>query len=33
MGTKSGFTRPVESEDYKAKLAKLEADVKAPRKN
>ena len=29
MGTKSGFTRPVESEDYKAKLAKLEADVKA----
>jgi len=29
VGTKSGFTRPVESEDYKAKLAKLEADVKA----
>ena len=29
MGTKSGFTRPVESEEYKAKLAKLEADVKA----
>ena len=29
VGTKSGFTRPVETEDYKAKLAKLEADVKA----
>lgn len=29
MGTKSGFTRPVESEAYKARLAKLEADVKA----
>jgi hypothetical protein len=29
VGTKSGFTRPVESEEYKAKLAKLEADVKA----
>ena len=29
VGTKSGFTRPVESEAYKAKLARLEADVKA----
>ena len=29
MGTKSGFTRPVESDAYKAKLEKLEADVKA----
>ena len=29
MGTKGGFTRPVESEAYKARLAKLEADVKA----
>ena len=29
MGTKGGFTRPVESDAYRAKLAKLEADVKA----
>lgn len=29
MGTKSGFSRPVESEAYKSKLEKLEADVKA----
>jgi hypothetical protein len=29
VGTKSGFTRPVESEEYKAKLARLEAEVKA----
>ena len=29
MGTKGGFTRPVESDAYKARLEKLEADVKA----
>jgi hypothetical protein len=29
IGTKSGFTRPVETEAYKSKLEKLEADVKA----
>jgi hypothetical protein len=29
VGTKGGFTRPVESDGYKAKLEKLEADVKA----
>ena len=29
MGTKGGFARPVESDSYKAKLEKLEADVKA----
>lgn len=28
VGTTKGFTRPVESETYKAKLAKLEQDVK-----
>jgi len=28
VGTTKGFTRPVESEEYKAKLAKLEDDVK-----
>ena len=28
VGTTRGFTRPVESDEYKAKIAKLEADVK-----
>ena len=28
VGTTKGFTRPVESDEYKARLAKLEADVK-----
>lgn len=28
VGTTKGFTRPVETDDYKAKLEKLEADVK-----
>lgn len=28
VGTTKGFTRPVETDEYKAKLEKLEADVK-----
>jgi hypothetical protein len=28
VGTTKGFTRPVESDEYKARLAKLEGDVK-----